>query len=165
MIFPFLIFFTSFILEGVLSNFLSLNSYFLPLFSLVSLIIIYPFFHRKEMNYLKMCALFGFFYDITYTDTFLVNTIIFAFLGFFILFINTWLSNNFLNSGLLALILTVLYRILYYFLLFFCGYSSFSLKNLFISINHSLIGNVLYAIILYFIVDYISYKKHIEKID
>lgn len=165
MIFSFLIFFVSFLLEGVLSNFLSLNSYFLPLFSLVSLIIIYPFFHRKEMNYLKMCVLFGFLYDITYTDTFLVNTLLFSFLGFVIMFINTWLSNNFLNSGIISFIIIILYRLFYYLLLFFCGYSSFSLKVLTSSILHSFISNILYAIILYFAVDYISYKKHIEKVD
>ena len=154
MIFPFFIFFTSFILEGVLSNFLSLNSYFLPLFSLISLIIIYPYFHRKEINYLKICTLFGFLYDVTYTDTFLVNTLLFPFLGFVIMFINTWLSNNFLNSGFLAFIVVILYRIIYYILLLFCGYTSFSLKHLFIFINHSFIGNILYAIILYFINQY-----------
>lgn len=165
MIFSFLIFFVSFLLEGLVSNFLSFHSYFLPLFSIISLIIIYPYFHKKEITYLKMCAFFGFLYDITYTDTFLLNTCLFVMIGFFIEFINIWLSNNFLNSGFISFIVIILYRILYYFILFFCGYSSFSFKNLFISINHSLIGNIFYAILLYFVTDYISYKKHIEKID
>lgn len=163
--YPIFIVTISFFLEGIVSNFVSSSTYFFPLFTLVSFIIIYPYFQNKDEGFFKICLITGIFYDLIYTDTFLVHTLLFFILAFVIQKINVWLANNFFNSAIMAFFLIVIYRLLQYSILFLCGYFPYSFSWFITSITHSLILNIFYAIILFFVTDFISYKKHITKIN
>ena len=156
----------SFLLEGVFSNMVNItNSFFVPLFSIVILIIIYPYFNHEESSFLKTCFVLGLAYDFIYTDTLIVNACIFLIIGYFIIWLNSWLSNHSISVLFMSFITIIVYRVLMYTILIIVGFLPINLNSLFISIYSSIILNLLYADILYLICDYFSKKCNIKKID
>ncbi len=155
----------SLFLESILSSLIPLNSFFTPLFSVVSLILIYPYFANDDKSYLKTCALIGLIYDIVFTNTLFFNMITFTLIGLIIKLINVVLSNNFINVMFMTLINITLYLLITYLILIIIGYKTFNLKYLTITISKTLILNILYSLIVYIITDKISKKHKILKID
>lgn len=166
MIFSLIVVIISFLIEGVLSKYISIDSLlFEYLFTLISLIIVYPYFHNNENKYFKLSFLIGLLYDIVYTNTIFFNAFVFFIIAFIIKKINSFISNNSVNVAIISFIVIIFYRTIIYILLCLIGYLNFQIKDLLYSIVSSLILNMLYSIILYLITDYISKKKHITKID
>lgn len=156
----------SFLLEGIVSNIVGITSTWLvPLFSIVSLIIIYPYFNHEEENFLKVCFAVGLFYDLVYTDTLVVNACIFTFIGFFIRWLNSWMSNHAISVLFITFLTIFVYRILMYLILIVVGFLPFDLNTLVTSITSSLLLNLIYAEVLYLITDFMSKKYRIRKID
>lgn len=166
MFFPFIITIISFILEGILSKYISIESVlFESLFTLISLIIIYPYFHNNENKYFVLSFSIGLLYDIVYTNTIFFNAFIFLVIAIIIKKINTIISNNSINVAIISLIIIIIYRILVYLILCLINYLNFNIRELLYAIASSLILNMIYSILLYLITDYVSKKRHIIKID
>ncbi len=156
----------SFLLESIVSNFVPLDSVlFLPLFTLVSLIIVSPYFNKKEADYLKLCAVTGLFYDIVFTDTLCFHLLLFVLLGMFISKIMSYINFNFISIFILIPILITLYRTLSYSIICFSGFLTFDWTVLGESIYSSFLLNLFYGMILYFITDKLAKKYHIYKVD
>lgn len=166
MTFSIIIVLISFLLEGIISKYIPMDTIlFESMFTVMSLIIIYPYFHNKEKKYFSLAFFTGLLYDIVYTNTFLFNAIIFLAIAYIIKKINAYISNNYINVAIISLIIIIIYRLLVYFILCLINYLNFNIRSLLYSIADSLILNMIYSIILYLITDYISRKKHITKID
>lgn len=149
----------SFLLDGVMSRYILAPSLFLPLFTIVSLVIIYPYFNNNNYRYFRYIAILGLLYDITYLNTLFFNFFIFMLIGFIIGFFNYLLSNNLYTSLLITIISIVLYRITnYLFIVIFKNYS-FNFFDLLESIYSSLLLNLIYCIVLYILTEIYS-KKH-----
>ena len=156
----------SFLLEGIVSNIVGITSTWLvPLFSIVSLIIIYPYFNHEEENFLKVCFAVGLFYDLVYTDTLVINACIFTLIGFFIRWLNSWMSNHAISVLFITFLTIFVYRILMYLILIVVGFLPFDLNTLVTSITSSLLLNLIYSEVLYLITDFMSKKYRIRKID
>ena len=156
----------SFLLEGIVSNIVGITSpWLVPLFSIVSLIIIYPYFNHEEENFLKVCFAVGLFYDLVYTDTLVINACIFTLIGFFIRWLNSWMSNHAISVLFITFLTIFVYRILMYLILIVVGFLLFDLNTLVTSITSSLLLNLIYAEVLYLITDFMSKKYRIRKID
>ena len=156
----------SFFLESICSNFINMNnSLLIPLFSIISLIIIYPYFNNDNLKFIYTCAVIGLFYDIVFTNTLIFNMVIFVAIGFVIKLINVFISNNPLNVTLISLICILLYRVTTYVVLVVIGYISFNSVTLIKGIYSSIVLNIIYAIIVYLVTDYYSKKFRIAKID
>ena len=156
----------SFLLEGIVSNIVGITSTWLvPLFSIVSLIIIYPYFNHEEENFLKVCFAVGLFYDLVYTDTLVINACIFTLIGFFIRWLSSWMSNHAISVLFITFLTIFVYRILMYLILIVVGFLPFDLNTLVTSITSSLLLNLIYAEVLYLITDFMSKKYRIRKID
>jgi len=153
----------SFILDNLISNFIPLNSVLVPLFTIMSLIIIYPYFTNHKNKYLLACFIVGICYDLIYTNTIVIHGFLFLLLGFIITRMNLLLANNFINVVIMGIILIVVYRSLTYGLILITANASFDLFNLFRSIYSSLIMNIFFVSIAYIITDKISYKFKIHK--
>lgn len=156
----------SFLLESIISNFVSIDSQlWIPLFSLVSLIIIYPYFKGQEQNYLKTCAVTGLCYDIVFTDTLLMNFIIFTGIGIVIQGINHIFSTNIVNICFMVPVVVALYRLVSYLILCLAGFFHFEWQSLGVSIYSSFLLNIIYAVIVYLITDTIAKRYRIYKVD
>lgn len=156
----------SFLLESIVSNFVSLDSIlFVPLFTLVSLIIVSPYFNKREADYLKVCAVVGLFYDIVFTDTLCFHLLLFVLLGILISKIMSYINFNFISLCILIPIFITLYRIFSYCIICFSGFLSFDWQALGESIYSSFLLNLFYGMILYFITDKLAKKYHVYKVD
>lgn len=156
----------SFLLESIISNFIPLDSqFFIPLFSLMSLVLIYPYFNGKKNEYLKTCITIGFLYDVAFTDTLILNLVLFLLIGFFICTINQIFSTNIVSVIILSIVVIIFYRILGYGILCLSGLLEFHINRLGTSISSSLLLNILYVILCYFITNAIAKKYRIRKID
>ena len=153
----------SFILEGVFSNYISASSFFSPLFVLMSIIIIYPFFINDKKNYYKYCFITGVLYDVIYMDTIIVHGFLFLIICYLLTKINLILANNHINIMIIAVIIIIIYRVILYSLLILTGNINFDIFNLLKSIYLSLISNVLYVLILNIITDRLSTKLKLYK--
>lgn len=80
----------SFLLDGILSNFLPYMigdlSLFTPMFTIVSLVIVYPFFIKKLRYYFIGCFAIGICYDFMYTNLLFYNAILFTIIGILVFF-------------------------------------------------------------------------------
>ena len=153
----------SFILDSIVSNLISLNSLFMPLLTLMSLIIIYPYFNGNIKKFLITCFITGIFYDLIYTDTIIIHGFLFVIVGFIISKLNLIFSNNYLNVMIMAIICIIVYRVIAYGLLLITANTSFSIMLLLKSIYHSLILNLIYVSLVYIITDRISFIFKIKK--
>ncbi len=155
----------SFFLESIISSVISLNSLFNPLFTLISLVLIYPYFMNDDAKFLKYCGAVGLIYDLVFTNTFFLNMIVFIIIGSIIKLINITLSNNFINVMIITLLSVIFYLLITYFILIVIGYKLFSFDYFLLVLSRNLLLNCLYSCLVYLITDKLSKKYKILKID
>lgn len=146
---------SSFIIEGIFSNFISIHSkHFNPLFLFMAIIIIYPYYKDKR-KYYKLCFIYGLLYDIIYTNTLFFHSIIFILVVHIVHYIYKLCSLNLINMIVVTLTSICIYRIISYLLLCLLTANSFSLITLSTSVTSSLVMNIIYMIISYIVIHYI----------
>jgi rod shape-determining protein MreD len=157
----YLILVISFLLDNLISFFLNTNLLFNPLLSLVSLIIIFRYYHRKDENkYLITSFVLGLVYDIVCTDTVFLNAGIYLLLSLFIIKFYKIFSYNLLNSAILLIIVIIIYRSITFLVLSNFNFISFNLYHLLQSISSSLILNLLY--LSFFFLKKKKYKRYLQ---
>ncbi|HHT38145.1 MAG TPA: rod shape-determining protein MreD [Mollicutes bacterium] len=148
----------SFFLDGLLSIYQK-TLHITPMFSIVALIFLFLRYHKDSSFYYKACLFAGFIYDLLYTNTFPLNTLIFLLLGFIISKLYLFFSNNLLNGIIINLLVLIIYKLVTFVILVLIGYLPF---------NFVLILDNLLSIILtntfFFIFIYIVFKEHKRKI-
>ena len=155
----------SFILDSIVSNFLSTNTLFAPLFTLMSLIIVYPYFNGNHKNFLITSFVTGMAYDLIYTNTIIIHGLLFIAIAFLIMKLNVVFSNNYLNVVIMAIISIIVYRLISYGLLLITNNISFNSIMLLKSVYQSLIINIIYILLAFMITDRISFALKIKKSD
>lgn len=154
----------SFFLESIISNFIFLSTNLLaPLFVLTALVVVFPYFN-SEKEYFKMCILFGFLYDVVFSNTLFINIGLFLIVGSITKMLNYYLSNNIMNSILILFVNIVIYRVCFYFILVFANILTFDFLYLLKSIYSSILLNFIYISILYTIIRLSIRKKQYYKL-
>jgi len=143
----------SFFLDGLLSIYQELSIfgviYFKPMFTIVSLVLIYPKYQKDINNYLKICLVLGLCYDLFYTNMLFLNMLVFPLLGYIIHRVYLFLIDGLVNSLAINLIALVSYNFIIYFVLFLTRYLSFNVSLFLYDLLSILITNTIYFIILY----------------
>lgn len=154
----------SFLMDGIVSNYVHLNGFLVPLFSLIGLIVSYDFFTLDREEFYKYAFILGLCYDLIYTDTFVFYAFLFSLMAFIIIQISKVLTNNYFGLIVLSLICIIIFRSVTYLLLVITGNVIFDINILFKGIYNSILINIIYGIIVKFICDrIISYKKKKRK--
>lgn len=149
----------SFLLDGIVSNYVSFSGFLIPLFSLIGLIVSYEFFKFDKEEIYKYAFALGLCYDLIYTDTFIFYAFLFVFIAFVIIHIYKVLTSNYIGLLLVSIICIILFRCITYFFLIITGNVIFNVDNLYKGIYNSLLINVIYGFLVKFICDFIvSYK-------
>lgn len=152
----------SFLLEGFMSLYFPSNlinpSILSCLYTLITLIIIYPYFYNEKKYYILL-IIFGLLIDIVYSNTFLFNTILFLLLSIGIQILNVILPNNIFTINVKALIIVFMYHILSFILLGIIDYNGYTIDLLINIIINSVIMTLIYTSITYFITK-ILFKKY-----
>jgi len=159
----------SFIFDGLISNFLPYQinqiNFLKPMFTISSLILIYPYFNKNDIKFYKVGTICGLFYDIVYTNTFPLNTLLFFILSIFIKMINNILSNNFINIIIMTIFTITVFEFLNYSILNIINYAHITIYEMFYKVANSLLLNVIYVLLGNFILNNISKKYKIKRID
>ncbi len=148
----------SFLLDSVFLNLLSPDSFFCPLFSLLTVLICYPLVEKSSKQYYFLCGILGLLYDICYTDSLFFHTLFFIFLGYFFGRVYQKFQVNFLNTFFLGIGTILFYRIVLALFFSFLPGFSFDTSIFLKSIFSSLLLNSLYLIVFYFFVKKIRLK-------
>ena len=139
----------SLLLELIFSNIVPINSFLTPLFAFTSLVILYPYFKNKNLNYIITCALFGLIYDICFTDSIFINTICFSICGIISILCYNYFKYNIYSSNILNIFNLIIYRIMSYLLLIIVSYLKFNSLILFQGIYNSIVVNIIYGVLIY----------------
>lgn len=142
----------SFLLDGIVLSIIDMNTLYCPLFTLSSMVIIYPLFLEDKKKYRISYVLFGLFYDICYTNTLFLNVLLFLGITYIIEMIFKKLSINIVNTYLVGMIGILVYRIFHCLFFLIMGFSTWRTSLFFQSIFSSIILNSIYLIIFYFII-------------
>lgn len=157
----YLILLISFFLDGIVSFIFNNNILFNPLFSLMSLIIVFKYYKRREdLRYLITISIVGLLVDIVYTDTLFLNAGIYLIIGIIVIKYYKFFTYNLLNSIILGFIIISLYRLLSFLVLSNMGVISVDFYKLIESIYSSLFLNLIY--ISCFFLKRKKYKKYLE---
>ena len=164
--FSYLITFISFCLDISLSKYLFLsthtNNYLIPMFTIISFILLLPYFKTKK-DYLIYIGIFGFLYDIMITDTLILNLVLFLLIGSIIIFLDNRISHCYISNIFKFLIIIFIYDLLTYSILIINGYIDYSFVIFLKKYVSSLLLNFIYVTILYFFTNYLSKKFKIKK--
>ena len=154
----------SFLLDGIITKYISTNTIFLPLLTVMSLIIIYPYF-KEPYKYFRYCSILGILYDIVYTNTIFYNFFIFILLGLIITFFYYIFSNRLLNTIVLGFIIIIVYKFINYVFILIIKNNNLNFKVLLTNIFNSLLLNILFLILGFTFTKYYSKKHHILRIN
>lgn len=157
----------SFLLEGIMSNIfpstLSNISYFTTIYIIISFAIIYPYFDNDKKFFI-LIFIFGILFDILYTSTIFVNTLIFIIIGIVIKILYNVLPENVFMTNIISYIGIIIYHILSFIILMITGYMDYSIILLFNIIIHSIFMTIIYTSISYFVIKFIYNKFDIKYI-
>ena len=155
----------SFLLDSLMSNILPFNlvdpSWFKTIYSVISLVILYNYFDNQK-KYLSILIVIGIFFDIVYTNTFIVNIIVFLIIYFILSQLDYIITTNIFTINLKSITCISLYHILTYIILLLANYNNYSIKLLGIILLRSIIMTIIYTTISYLIMNKIYDNKRIK---
>ena len=162
---PIIIVICSILLDGISTNFLpyspSTLSLFTPLLTVVSFILIYPFYRKKVKKYYIISITIGLIYDLLYTNLLSVNSILFFIIAYVTKIIYKNIEVNYLNIILFVIVIISLYEALNGLIIVVFNLVPITIERLIYKITHSLLLNILTTEIIYIIIKYLpkKYKK------
>ena len=159
----YLILIVSFLLDGILFSLFSFTNPVSPLFSLLSLLIIYPYCDTNKKSYYMYPIVMGILYDITYSNSLFLNTLIFTGFSYILIRIFKLFTINFVNVLVIGTISIIIYRVVAFAFMYMIGIIDFNVETLIESISYSFVSNYIYLIILYFTVSLIASKLKVKK--
>lgn len=157
----------SFILDNFMSNIfpstLSDVSIFSTIYIIISFVVIYPYFSNEKKYYLLL-IIFGIFFDILYTGTFVLNMVIFLVLGIFINILNNVFPENMITTNIISVIVISGYHILSFIILSIVGSINYNFMLLINVILGSIIMTIIYTSISYYIMKFIYGRFNVKQI-
>jgi hypothetical protein len=166
MILTIIILIISFLFEGFISNYLNIsfldNNYFSTLYTLITLIILYTYFNNQK-KYLILLIIFACVFDIVYTNTFILNIVLFLLVYYFNRFLDIYLPTNILTINIKTILSIFLYNFITFIIIIFTNYSDYLFSTLINITIKSIPLTIIYTTISYIIITKI-YEKYDIKI-
>ena len=155
----------SFFIDSISSNLIAYtltnSSILMTIYTVVAIFVFYRYFDYDK-KYLILTLVFGLFFDIACSNTFLLNTTIFFLIALIIKFIYMFLSDNVLTTLIISVIAVVAYYSLSYLIVIIVNYGDYPLFLLWEAIYKSLIMTIIYSGILYFVAQILYNKFNIK---
>ena len=155
----------SLIFDGIIINYLPylVNdlSFFTPMFTLISIFIIYPLYRKKEKYYFIALFILGIVYDLMYTNMLFFNATIFIIIGLFTKIINKNLELSILKNIIYIIFIIIIYEFVTAIILYIYNIVPISIDKVLYKIIHSIILNVIYGDILFLFIKVLP-KKYKE---
>lgn len=155
----------SLILDGLLTNYLPylVNnlSFFTPMFTLVSLFIIFPFYRKNPTKYYIIVFIIGLIYDLLYTNLLFFNAILFLIIAIVSKYLYRNFEINYFKLIIYIVLIIAFYETLTALIILIFQLVPITVSKLIYKISHSLILNIIYAELIYLIINLIPerFKK------
>lgn len=155
----------SLILDGLLTNYLPylVNnlSFFTPMFTLVSLFIIFPFYRKNPTKYYIIVFIIGLIYDLLYTNLLFFNAILFLIIAIVSKYLYRNFEINYFKLIIYVVLIIAFYETLTASIILIFQLVPITVSKLIYKISHSLILNIIYAELIYLIINLIPerFKK------
>ena len=155
----------SFLLDGILTNFLPYTvgnlSIFTPYLTIVALIIVYQFYYHKDKKYLLTAFILGILYDLFYTNLLFFNGLVFVLIAYIVIKWYKVTGFNIVSVLIYITVLISLYELIFAGMVLIFDLVPISINKILYKISHSLVLNLIYGEILYLIILLIpkKYKK------
>ena len=157
----------SFFLQGIISNYLNYTisnpSLLSTIYTIITIIIVSKYFD-DERKYYFLAFILGLLYDLVYTNTFVLNAILFFTIALIARYFTNLLSDNIISVNIISLASIFIYHILSFIILGIISYNTYNIKLLLIICTHSIIMTLIYTTIMYLLSNYISTKIEIKLI-
>ena len=157
----------SFLLQGILSNFLAYTTDTVSIFStvyvLITLMLLYPHFENKR-KYLIILVIFGWLVDAVYCNTFLLNIGIFYLVYKFNNFFHFIFPDNLFTINLSNLLGVFIYHIISFLILSLIKYDHYNLMMLGRMMYCSIIMTIVYTTISYYVIKIIKEKIELKEV-
>lgn len=155
----------SFLIDGLMSELLPFNlinpSWFKTIYSVISLVIIYNYFDNKK-KYLSILIVLGIFFDIVYTNTFILNIVVFLIIYIILSNLDYLITTNIFTINLKTIVCISSYHILTYIILLLANYNNYNIKLLGLILIRSLIMTIIYTTISYLLMNKIYDNNRIK---
>lgn len=155
----------SFLLDGLLSNYTGFSlvdpGWFKTIYSIISLVIIFNYFDNKK-KYLSILVVLGIFFDIVYTNTFILNIVVFLLIYLALSNLDYMMPTNIITINIKSIVCISTYHIITYIILLLSNYNDYSIKLLFLILLKSLIMTIIYTTISYLLINKIYDNKRIK---
>ncbi len=155
----------SFLLDSIISLYIPASlttlSYFKTIYTLVSLVVIFNYFENSK-KYLIIAIILGALFDTVYTNTFLLNIVIFIVVYFLLTELDYIIPNNLFTINIKSLSALYTYHILTYIILLLTHYNSYSFSILLNILMKSTIMTIIYTTISYLLIKKI-YWRHFDR--
>lgn len=155
----------SFLLDGLISNLVPFNlvdpGYFKTIYSIIALVIIYNYFDNHK-KYLSILIVLGIFFDIVYTNTFILNIVVFFIIYIILSYLDYIIPTNIVTINIKSIACISSYHILTYIILLLSNYNNYSIKLLGLILIRSIIMTIIYTTISYLLINKIYDNKRIR---
>lgn len=154
----------SFLLQGLVSNFIGVNSsIFYTIYVLISLLIIYPHFENKK-KYLILLFIFGLLMDLVYTNTTLLNVSLFFIIYYFSRMFHFFLPYNLLTINISNILSVFIYNIITFLMLVILRVDSYSFISLIKLLGSSILMSIIFTSIVYWLVNYLKKRLDLKEV-
>lgn len=157
----------SLLLQGITSNYITYIynnlSIFHTIYILIAILIIKSNF-ENEKKYLVLLIISGLIVDITYTNTFILNTSLFIVIYYFSKLIHFFLPYNLLTVNLSTLLGIFIYHITSFLFLNILKYDNYTFYVLLKILGCSILMTIIYTSTIYLINNYIKNKFYLKEV-
>ncbi len=157
----------SFLLDSLLSNYISPSitsmSIFNTIYTIIAIILIYNYFDNDK-KYLKIIIPLSILFDIVYTNTFMINIILFIIIYIIFKQLNYYIPNNLFTINIKTILGIIIYNILSYIILLLFNVNNYPITILLTIIYKSIIMTIIYTSISSILLNKIYYQFYDKKI-
>ncbi len=143
-------------LDGFLTLFLPYIeenlSLFTPMLTIVSFLLIYPLYRKKEKKYFIVIFITGIIYDLLYTNLLFYDALVFLLIGYLIKLIYKNLDVTHIKLSLYIIFLITIYEVIFFLCILIFNLVPITISQLIYKITHSILLNILYGELLFFII-------------
>lgn len=155
----------SFLLQGLMSNYVgyiySNFSIFSTVFLLINFVVLQPYF-VSDKKFLIIIIIFGLLFDITYSNTFILCTCIFVLVFYVNKALLFFFPSNIFTINILSILSIIIYHCLLFLILRLLQFDSYSVIVLLKVILCNILVTIVYATILYYIINFLYEKMNLK---
>lgn len=157
----------SFLIQGLMSNFLGVTYFEISIFStvyvLISLLLIYTYFENKK-KYILLLFIFGWLVDLVYTNTLFLNVSLFFLVYNFSRVFHFFFPYNFLTVNISNILGIFIYHILTFLILIVLGVDNYSFMMIFKMLGCNILMTVIYTSISYFVINFLKQRLELKEV-